>query len=525
MRAQFPSFTVPGGAGGPDKCRRDLGYLIDAIIKDIKGGGNSNTVAFISAYFSNGVPISNGLVGEETQSIYAFNRLRDLCKLAVVNQLASKDVTILVDKVSATNGGANPNTNTNLNPNNCSDVRSAIDTLVAIVTGPLTNGSIASLPYPNPGAWNIGSATNKLIVSRTSGTSKFESGLFELILGDYFISAQTGIVAKITKLNPYRDPATNQIVSRLEINSGSTFFGLLYERLPLPQNPNAIVDDVSKTVIGASKIDNYVQFVNQNFPLSEYAQNVNLVYDNQTGSWVAGDYIRNTKINYVNAVPPVNNRAYDAKKLIQLNKTAIINKVILDITTTYPDFDFPNNTDTICRRDLGYIIDAVCNDLVSGGNANMYVATKAYFEGSGAGSLSGEIIQSVYAFNQARDYMKQAVTNTLSISGAQQDLTIIADASPTSGSPSNTNPTSCANIRSNIDTLIAILTSCLNASPNPSLTPIANLTVTDGAFTVGETVRTRKILYKNKSKGTFFPDFRVTGQTSGAYAEIGRAHV
>ena len=235
MRVQFPSFTVPGGAGGPDKCRRDLGYLIDAIIKDIKGGGNSNTVAFISAYFSNGAPISNGLLGEEAQSIYAFNRLRDLCKLAVVNQLSSKDVDILVDKVSTTNGGANPNTNTNLNPNNCSDVRSAIDTLVAIVTGPLTNGSITSLPYPNPGAWNIGSATNKLIVSRTSGTSKFESGLFELILGDYFISAQTGIVAKITKLNPYRDPATNQIVSRLEINAGSTFFGLLYERLPLPQ--------------------------------------------------------------------------------------------------------------------------------------------------------------------------------------------------------------------------------------------------------------------------------------------------
>ena len=516
MQAEFPAFVVPGGAGANDKCKRDLGYIIDALIDDIRGGGNSNIVAAISAYFSNGSPISNGLVGEEAQSIFAFQRLRDLSKEAITNQLPTKDVDILPDRVLATNGGANPNTNTNLNPNNCSDVKSAIDTLIAIVTTPLTTGSIASLPYPNPGAWNLGAPTNKLIISRTSGTSKFETGLFELQLNDYFISAETAIVGKITKLNPYRDPSTNQIVSRLEINPGSTFFGMIYERLPLPQNPNTIVDDISKTIIGASKIDNYAQFVNQNFPLSEYAQNINLVYDNETGTWTAGDYIRNTKISYVNAVPPVNNRAYDAKKLIQLNKAAIINQVITDIGTQYPDFDFPNNSDTLCRRDLGYIIDAVCNDLVSGGNANMYKATLAYFEGSGAGSLNGEIVQSVYAFNQARNYMKQAVTNTLTITGAQTDLTIIAD--PATGS--NTNANSCANIRSNIDTLIAILTSCLNASPAPSLTPISGLTITDGAFTVGETVRSRKILYKNKSKGTFFPDYRIKGKTSGTYADI-----
>ena len=514
MQTQFPAFVVPGGSGANDKCKRDLGYIIDALIKDIKGGGNSNTVAAISAYFSNGSLISNGLLGEQQQSIYAFQQLRDLCKQAVTNQLPTKDVDILPDRVLATNGGANPNTNTNLNPNNCSDVRSAIDTLIAIVTTPLTTGVITSLPYPNPGAWNIGSSTNKLIISRTSGTSKFETGLFELQLDDYFISAETSIVGKITKLNPYRDPATNQIVSQLQINPGSSFFGMIFERLPLPQNPNTIVDDISKTIIGASKIDNYSSFVNQNYPLSEYAQNINLVYDNATGSWVNGDYIRNTKIKYVNAVPPVNSRAYDSKKLIQLNKTAIINQVITNIGTQYPDFDFPNNSDALCRRDLGYVIDAVCNDLVSGGNANIVNAVKYYVDGTGLTTLlSGETVQSIYAFTQARNYMKSAVTNTLSITGAQQDLTIIAD--PATGS--NTNANSCANIRTSIDNLISILNTCLT---NEDLSLLDSITVTDGAFTVGESIRTRKIIYKNKSKGTFFPDYRIKGKTSGAYADI-----
>jgi len=355
MQTQFPAFVVPGGAGANDKCKRDLGYIIDALIKDIKGGGNSNTVAAISAYFSNGSLISNGLLGEQTQSIYAFQQLRDLCKQAVTNQLPTKDVDILPDKVLATNGGANPNTNTNLNPNNCSDVRSAIDTLIAIVTTPLTTGVITSLPYPNPGAWNIGSSTNKLIISRTSGTSKFETGLFELQLDDYFISAETSIVGKITKLNPYRDPATNQIVSQLQINSGSTFFGMFYERLPLPQNPNTIVDDISKSIIGASKIDNYSLFVNQNYPLSEYAQNINLVYDNATGSWTNGDYIRNTKIKYVNATG-----AFTVGESIRTRKIIYKNK---STGTFFPDYRIKGKTSGAYADIIG----------VNSANAYLYV--------------------------------------------------------------------------------------------------------------------------------------------------------
>jgi hypothetical protein len=513
MQTEYPSFEVPGGAGANDKCRRDIGYIVDAVIADIRGGGNSNIIEATRAYFFNGQPISNGLVGEEVESIFAFNRAKYYMQQAVVNQLPVKDVDILPDLVPATNGGAG-STNTNLNPNNCSDVKSAINTLVTLLTNALSIGSIASLPTSNPGVWNIGSATNKLVISKTYGTSKYETGLFELELLDYFISAETGIVGKITKINPYRDPQTNQVVGTLNINTGSTFFGLLFERLPLPQNPNTIVDDISKTIIGASKVDNYALFSNQNFPLSEYAQNINLVYNNATGTWTAGDYIRNTKISYVNAAPPEDHRGYDSKKLIQLNKAAIIAQVIDDIAEEYPDFDFPGNSTLKCERDLGYIIDAVCNDIVSNGNANIVIATKRYFDSNGSVVyLNGEEEQSIFAFEKARDYMKQAVTNTLTIPGAQQDLSIIAD----SATGSNTDPNSCANIRSQIDTLTSILTTCLT---DGDLDSLSGVSITDGAFTVGETIRSRKIIYKNKTTGTFFPEYTIRGLSSNAKANI-----
>jgi len=520
LQTQYPVFSVPGGAGGPDKCRRDIGYVVDATRLDLKGAGNSNIIETTKKYFNNGAPLVNGLLGEEEQAIYAFNRAVYYMQQAVNNQLPFKDVDIYADKVSATNGGANPNTNTNLNPNNCADVRSAIATIVGILTNALSSGSIASLPFSNPGVWNIGSQTNRLIISKTFGTSKYETGLFEIKLNDFFISAQTGIVAKVTKIGPYRDPQTNQVVSSLTINTGSSFFGLIFERLPLPQNPNTITDDVSKTIIGAAKVDNYTQFVNQNFPLSEFAQNINLVYDNSSGTWSEGDYIRNVEISYANANVPDFHRGLDAKKLIQLNRTAIINQVIDDIEAEYPDFDFPNNSTAKCERDLGYIIDAVCNDLASAGNANIVTNTKKYFSSDTqllSYGLDGEVIQSVFGFNKARDYMKLAVVNGLTIPGAQQDLSIIFDPSPTSGTPGNTNPGSCANIRSNIDTLVAILTTALN---DGNLNSLNSITITDGAFTTGETIRSRKIVYKNKTAGTFFPEFTLTGLTSGTQAEI-----
>ena len=513
MQAEYPNFTVPGGAGANDKCRRDIGYIVDAIAADIRGGGNSNIIEATKSYFYQGEQIPNGLQGEEEQSIYAFNRAKYYMQQAVVNQLPSKDVDIIPDYVSATNGNAGPN-NTNLNPNNCADVRSAINTLVTILTNSIGTGSINALPSTNTGVWNIGSSTNKLVISKTFGTSKYETGLFQLELLDYFISSSTGIVARITKISPYRDPVTNQVVGTLNISTGSTFFGLLFERLPLPQNPNTIVDDISKTIIGTSALDNYEILTNQNFPLSEYAQNINLVYDNSTGTWTADENIRNTKISYVNAATPENPRGYDAKKLIQLNKLAIIDQVIEDIATEYPDFDFPGNSTLKCERDLGYIIDAVCNDIVSNGNANIVIATKRYFDSNeSVVYLNGEEEQSIYAFEQARDYMKQAITNTLTIPGAQQDLTIIVD--PATGS--NTDPASCANIQTQITNLISIINTCLTDGDLDSLDGIS---ITDGAFTAGEIIRSRKIVYKNKSKGTFFPEYKILGTTSGTTADI-----
>ena len=63
-----------GRGPGEIKCARDLGYFIDAISVDMFCEGNKHTRTYTEQYFTNATtPLSNGLVGEEAESVTAYN--------------------------------------------------------------------------------------------------------------------------------------------------------------------------------------------------------------------------------------------------------------------------------------------------------------------------------------------------------------------------------------------------------------------------------------------------------------------
>jgi len=130
--------VYPGISTTITKCKRDLGYFVDAVATDVFTGGNRYSRQFVRQYFNNGSPISNGLVGEETESIYAFVEARELMKDAITNTLvgaAYSDLTITAD----------PITGFNTDPGSCADVQSNIDNLVGIVTSVISAGNLTSI--------------------------------------------------------------------------------------------------------------------------------------------------------------------------------------------------------------------------------------------------------------------------------------------------------------------------------------------------------------------------------------------
>ena len=138
--------NYPGIASTETKCKRDLGYFVDAISLDLFLEGNKYSRKFVSMYFSGGAPISNGLDGEETESVFAFNQARDLMKQAVTNQLTIQDLTVTADPV----------TGSNTDPASCSNVQGAIDTNTFTITQAISNGTLTGLPPENAGYYNAG---------------------------------------------------------------------------------------------------------------------------------------------------------------------------------------------------------------------------------------------------------------------------------------------------------------------------------------------------------------------------------
>ena len=73
--SNLPAESVATMTGGGAKCKRDIGYFIDAVSLDAFKGGNTYARKFILQYFDvSGRPISNGLLGEEAESVTAFNK-------------------------------------------------------------------------------------------------------------------------------------------------------------------------------------------------------------------------------------------------------------------------------------------------------------------------------------------------------------------------------------------------------------------------------------------------------------------
>lgn len=125
----YPSFVNPS----PDKCKRDLGFIVDAVSFDVRDFTSKNTLEATKAYFKlNGTLLTNGVDGEIPQTIVGFTSARDLMKLAITNNLTNKDLTIAPD----------PITNSNIDPSSCADVQSFIDNLVGIITSRLNAGNI-----------------------------------------------------------------------------------------------------------------------------------------------------------------------------------------------------------------------------------------------------------------------------------------------------------------------------------------------------------------------------------------------
>ena len=364
-----------------------------------------------------------------------------------------------------------------------------------------------------------GTAGNDIVLSKTSGTAEYEVGVFDFRLQDIVYSTRSNLAARITVLAPYRDPITNDVVDTQELTAGSSFYGLLFERLISQSYPNVLLDDISKSSITPVELLDSDSRINANFLDFEEVRSQEITYtDLSSGVFSEGDTVRNIKVNYNNPVlgssygvaanrhadasfmiagnkdeivdfataeiavmhpdfyyPGASqtdgrSRYRDAYRLIQKNKEYIVAKAFYDMTQQYPSLVIPNSTK--CKRDLTYYVDAIAYDVFAGGNKYARKFIEEYYSNGNLAYINAQVTETVWGYNKAADYMKSALTNQLTGSTAVDGITYThyADTSITPGlanyggsgsAINNDDAGACADIQAALDTLAATISETL----------------------------------------------------------------
>jgi len=105
-----------------------------------------------------------------------------------------------------------------------------------------------------------------------------------------------------------------------------------------------------------------------------------------------------------------NPNAVKAKNILQANRIFLQQEVSAWIASTYNVNTIPNYNALKSQRDTGFIIDAICYDIMYGGNSAIYDVSLSYY-GSGVSQILGEESYCVAAYGRLNTVMQQVVQN------------------------------------------------------------------------------------------------------------------
>jgi len=195
--------------------------------------------------------------------------------------------------------------------------------------------------------------------------------------------------------------------------------------------------------------------------------------------------------NKFSMATPVERRYQDACLLIRNNIDFITDEVYLRLVAEFPNLVVPGGP-AKCRRDIGHFINAVVRDLQFGSNYNVIESAEYYVQGNQIGYVDSEIIETVRAFEYARELMIYAMRNWRTANGLVSDPIYTPQYSSetryfddtvittTAGNPA------CDDVRSAIDTLSYLFVDVLANNSSGTVLDAAYLIARNETFIAEE---------------------------------------
>ena len=471
------------------KCARDTGLIVDAIAQDLLFSTSSqSTFAGLQYWNQNGY---TGLINTEvTTTTNAINFIKDLAQRIVVNDTSGLRYSTTSSQTTGT------------------PATSAEQTLVGtdfdVITNIITNGTdgVTDIIIPNgigaSPAPNVNYAYNLLQANKTYLQQQAVA----------FVEATKTVGFVYDPVLCYRD--IGYIVdsvsfdllyggNRQAVQSGVYYYGF-------SGTASAIVGEIANTIAAYTRLRELLPFVVQgiSYPTPLQLSEVQVITastgttSDVTVAQSKVDLITNIITNgpsVVTAKTPMNLTAssttstQNAASLIDANREFLVAEV-LEYISNPTDFVYDG---ALCYRDVGYIIDSICFDILNGGNRQAVQSGVYYYNfDGGSTAIENQIPQTTAAYNHIRQIVSEIVTNqpitptpgntatqvTLSSTATSVEILAIYDKIDTITSIINSGPTA-APTKQPIG---------LTVSTSPNVQTAYNLLMANRTFIQAETV-------------------------------------
>ena len=397
-------------------CARDAGFIIDAISYDILYGGNTASVVVADAYY-NYANVSQ--VGSE---VNAFNAALGHLK-AIIDNVVLKD-----------NSGWTPSVSNNLtqtvtgsagDSGSATKAQTLVQNIIDVVDNGVSSNPVAAYPDYTAGANYSTSGTDRTTV--TGNIAAIQNSVIGYLNATYAGTGGT-VVLTLDVATPYNASAmyNNTTCSRdvglildavtSDLVIGSNYQTVIAGRSYARADAAAVIgSQLGQTVAGINYARDQALAI---IPGSTYtaARSALTSSIGIINTVIAQGITAAPAITYPSNVNTTTKATY-VKSNLQLNRAFIQQEIVSWIGANFIIKNIPNYNSVICSRDVGYIIDAMCYDVMYGGTSATWDAVLTYYGRSvigetGATQIAGE--ESVFqaAFGRFKTVIQQVVLNT-----------------------------------------------------------------------------------------------------------------
>jgi len=398
IASNYPDFVY-----NVDTCRRDVGYIIDAVAFDLLHGGNKQSIK-AGVYYYNYSTTDTQIPNEIPETTAAYNYIKNIISSIVLGQaLPTAYQTEVSQDVANT-----PGTETEV-----MELQDRIDVITKIIRqGPSVAGNKTPIDPTVVPTTNAVNAFNMLVANRAFIQAEVLAYI-GATAGKFYYAREycyrdVGILVENVSYDAAFGGNEKSVQSGLAYYDGVTsrIGGQESQTIAAIDFLNSLAQQVitNTPCVGITAIT-HPQVINTALTDGDICSNALAI-----GFNIITDIINNgpdeAPTMYISGGPDA---AYEsAEVLLQANRRFIQENVINYINWHNPEFTY---NQALCYRDTGLIIDAVSQDILLGGNSKSLECGLAYWN-QGYNYVAGQESTTTMAISYARDLALQVIANT-----------------------------------------------------------------------------------------------------------------